>query len=118
MAAIEEHVPSPADTPDFTADELLDEIEERGGRIFRMREPASVFCLTQSEDLAGWLMHLGGKSFAPPHLLPSQLGEKRAYRRTKDGPWEWDIYVHVIKVAGEKTIWEAAGAFERGLRIP
>jgi hypothetical protein len=116
MATTAEHVPAPADTPEHTADELLDEVERRGGRVFRMGEPAAVFCLTLDESLALWLMRLGGKSFVPPGM-PPQTGPNRAYKRTRHGPWEWDIYIHTIPVAGEKSIWEAARAFEHGLRI-
>ena len=115
--SLTEHIPSPADAPPrFTAEELLDHIAERGGRIFRMTE-VGVFCLTQDEDLARDLMRMGGKSFLPTHLDPVDLGPKRAYRRYNDGPWEWDIYIHIIPVSGETTIHEAAKAFRHGQKI-
>jgi hypothetical protein len=113
MAVTEEHVPSPADAPEFTAEELLAHIAGRGGRIFRMAE-ILVFCLTQDEQLAFWLLKKGGKSFLPPALVPADLGPRRAYKRTSAGPWEWDIYIHTIPVRGEQTIWEAAQSYPRG----
>jgi hypothetical protein len=112
-----ENVPSPADTPlepEHDAEELLDYISDRGGRIFRLRE-VSVFCLTQDEELARWLLSKGGKSFSPPHL-PRPPGPNHAYRRYTGGPWEWDIYIHIIPVKGERTIWEAAQRFKQGRR--
>lgn len=116
MSLTEEHVPSPADTPDFDAEGLLLEIEQLGGRIFRMSEPSRVFVVTTEEDLARWLMLLGGKPFLPPHLDPADLAPKSAYQRTK-GVWEWDIEIGMVPVSGEITLWEAAAAFKGGKRV-
>jgi hypothetical protein len=113
MTVAEEHIPSPADAPQHTAEELLQEIVDRGGRVFRMPEVA-VFCLTTDEELARWLQRLGGKQFLPSHLRPEDLGPRRAYRRAPGGTWEWDIYIHAIPVNGETTIHEAAKNFQVG----
>lgn len=114
---VAEHVPSPADTPEFDAEGLLDHIAERGGRIFRMPE-VSVFCLTQDQELARDLMRWGAKSFLPTHFSPSDLGPKRAYKRGgPDSPWEWDIYIHIIPVSGDTTIHEAAAAYRGGKKV-
>ena len=116
MSVTEEHVPSPADTPDFDAEGLLTEIEQLGGRIFRYTEAPRVFVLTQDEQLAQWLFLLGGKAFLPAHLTPGDLAPKGATTRVKGGPWEWDIEIGIIPVSGDVTLWEAAAAFRHGRR--
>ena len=90
-------VPSPA-LASLTANTLLRRIHQAGGRIFRMRE-ICVFCLTTDEQLAKWLLELGGYAFARggSYLRDSVTGKR-----------EWDIYIHTIPVSGAKTIWEAA----------
>src|SRR5262245_22329392 len=94
-------VPSPADAPSMTARPLLARIRRGGGRVFRMRMH-SVFVLTTDEQLALWLISLGGKRYTPVNADPSTPAG--SYKRAADGRLEWDIYIHTIKVLGEKTI--------------
>jgi len=98
-------VPSPADVPAFTARQLLNRIRRGGGRIYRMRM-ASVFVLTTNEQMALWLIKLGGKRYTPINADPSTPAG--SYKRTPDGQIEWDVYIHMIPVFGDTTIWEAA----------
>ena len=101
-----EHVPSPADAPILSARELLQAAQRRGGRIFRMREH-HVICITRNQETASWLESLGGLPYRPFGIAAS--AEFGGYRRAKDGPVEWDIYIQMIPVAGDETIWQAAG---------
>ena len=98
-------VPEPAQ---YTADELVAVIRERGGRIYRMREIV-VFCLTTDPEVARWLLNLGGSSFLPHHATAANAPVPGGYLRSPEGPYEWDIFIHVIPVLGEKRVWEAAG---------
>ena len=98
-------VPEPAQ---YTADELVAAIRERGGRIYRMREIV-VFCLVNDPEVAQWIFSLGGISFVPPHAGVEHVHPPGAYKRSSTGPLEWDIFIHTIPVLGEKRIWEAAG---------
>ena len=108
-STLPQHVPSPADKrPDFTAEQLLDEMKRRGARVYRMREVA-VFALTNDPECARWLMKLGARTYTPRHSEGSFDLPLGAYRRAPEGPPEWDMYVHIIPVEGEETIWEAAG---------
>lgn len=107
--SVSAHVPSPADAAALpTASEFVAEIKQRGGRVLRMREH-HVFVITNEPETAGWLLGLGGLPYRPAHGQPSWDVPFGAYRRAREGPPEWDIYVHMIPVAGEQTIWEAAG---------
>ena len=103
-------VPSPDTVEEVlpTAQELLDKIRMRDGRVFRMRE-ICVFVLTGNEHTAEWLMELGGRSYLPRGLAPSWETPLGAYRRERDAKPEWDIYIHTIPVAEGESIWEAAG---------
>lgn len=98
-------VPSPADAPTMTAEQLLRRVRLRGGRIFRMAE-FSVFVLTTDKELALWLLKLGGKRYTPAGADPST--PDGSYRLSAEGRLEWDVYVHAIPVLGEQTVWEAA----------
>jgi len=98
-------IPSPADAPAMTARQLLGRIRKAHGRVFRMRM-ASVFVLTSDEQLALWLIKLGGKRYTPINADPTTPAG--SYRRAPDGGIEWDIYIHMIPVIGDTTIWEAA----------
>jgi hypothetical protein len=98
----------PADEPTLTAQQLLDEIESRGGHIFRMRE-LYVFVITDDGELADWLLKLGGTPFLPRHMAFDGSLPLGGYRDSVGGPVKWDIYVHHIPVLGEETTWEAAG---------
>ena len=109
MTAAAEHVPSPADAPQFYADELVKEIRRRGGRVLRMRT-AGVFTLTNDREVASWLLALGASPYRPPWAEQAfEDGPMGAYKRAHDGPLEWDLWIHIIPVLGEETIWEAAG---------
>jgi hypothetical protein len=101
-------VPSPVDNPEFTASEFLDQVRERDGRVFRMQVHA-VFCLTQNPETAQWLLDLGGSHYKPVGAIPGYAGPLGGYLRAKGGMPEWDIWIHIIPVAGEESIWEAAG---------
>lgn len=104
--ATKERIPSPADMPTMTARQLLAKIRRGGGRVFRMRE-VGVFVLTTDQALALWLINLGGKRYTPINADPSTPAG--SYKRDSiTGRLEWDIYIHIIPVLGEKTIWEAA----------
>jgi len=106
-------VPSPADTPTFTADELLQELRLRGARVYRMRE-VLVFALTNDAKLAEWLEALGGRPYLPRHAERLFMDlPPGAYRRARGGSAEWDIWIHTIPVRGEETVWEAAGRWAR-----
>jgi len=106
--SVSERVPSPADVALPTAAELLAEIRAREGRIFRMREH-HVFVITNNPDTAQWLLGMGGLPYRPVGQNPSWDYPLGAYRRSREGPPEWDIYVHIVPVSGPQTIWEAAG---------
>jgi hypothetical protein len=97
-------VPSPADAPTMTAAELVERITEQGGRVLRMKQPPSVFVLTDSEQLAAWLFDRGGTTFTARGLKLDG-----SYKRARDGGDEWDIWIHPIPVLGDKTAWEIAG---------
>jgi hypothetical protein len=111
MSAAVSHVPSPADEPEFTAREFVEQVRDRGGRIHRMRGHA-VFCLTNDPDLAQWLLDLGGATYKPNGTIPGYAGPLGGYLRAKGGMPEWDIWIHNIPVKdndAQETIWEAAG---------
>ena len=107
MSAAVDHIPSPADTPEWDADELVAELRARGCRIHRMREFA-VFVLTNDQNVAHWVLGMGGVSFLPRNAVPADMGPHGGYLRARDGIMEWDVYVHTIPVRGEKSVWEAA----------
>jgi hypothetical protein len=109
MTAAAQHVPSPADAPQFFADELVKEIRARGGHVLRMRE-SGVFALIRDVELARWLVKLGAKAYRPPWAeLAHTDGPMGAYKRAHDGPIEWDLWIHIIPVLGEESVWQAAG---------
>lgn len=92
--------------PQYTARELLREIQRRGGRVYRFHHLA-VFALTNDPAVAEWLVELGARRYVPPGL---GVGADGGYWRSKDdGIREWDLYVHTIPVRGEESVWEAAG---------
>lgn len=96
-------VPSPADAPTMTAPELLDRIEHDGGRVLRMKQPPSVFVLTNSGDLADWLIARGATLYTVRGLT-----QNGSYLRARDGKQEWDLWIHPVPLLGEQTAWEAA----------
>jgi len=98
-------VPEP---PQYTADKLVREVRKRGGRVYRMREIV-VFCLTNDEQVAAWLLDLGAHPFRPWSFTQTGSKTPGAYLRAPEGPIEWDLFIHTIPVAGEKRIWDAAG---------
>ena len=104
----EQHVPSPADAPPFFADELVKEIRDRGCHVLRMRY-VGVFALVRDKELAQWLVDLGARPYRPPWAELISEGPLGAYKRAHDGPIEWDLWIHIIPVLGEESIWEAAG---------
>lgn len=89
-----------AEAPVYTQPEIMAKINESGGRIHRGREVV-VFCLIQNRDILRWLLLLGAKFHA---------GIREGYRRTDDGPTEWDLYLHLIPTsdAEEHTWWESS----------
>jgi len=87
--------------PAYSASEILEKIQAAGGRIYRGRELV-VFCLIQDRDVLRWLLLLGAKLHA---------GGRDGYRRSSDGPIEYDLYLHIIPTSGEQTWWEAAGPY-------
>ena len=95
-------VPSPADIPTMTAAELVERIRSEGGRVLRMKQPPSTFCLTTNGELADWLFGRGGTTFTARGIKTNG-----SYRRA-EGLDEWDIWIHPIPVLGEQTIWEVA----------
>lgn len=107
-------VPSPADTPAFTAEEFLQELRVRGARVYRMRERPMVFALTNDPKLAEWLNALGARPYLPRNaervFANMPLG---AYERTRGGSAEWDLWIHTIPVRGDEPIWDAAGRWAK-----
>jgi hypothetical protein len=111
-----EHIPSPADAAaQQTAEDFLAEIADDGGRIFRMMEPPKVFILTKNPELARRLEHRGARVFRPAHFTPAADAPMGADRRVPKGPWEWDIEIQGVRVEGD--LWEAAGAYQRGVKV-
>lgn len=104
MAVAPLKIPSPADAPTMTAAELVEHIETEGGRVLRMKQPPSVFVLTDSADLAAWLFKRGGTTFSARGLTLDG-----SYKRARDGKDEWDIWIHPIAVIGDETAWDVAG---------
>jgi len=102
-------VPSPAGKrePEFTARQILQRIRRERGKLYRMQERL-VFCITTSEDLAEWLIGLGGSPFLPRNMTPDYDHVHGAFRDAPGGPWKWDIYINGIPVRGEETIWDLA----------
>ena|SRR5215469_9069429 len=92
---------APADAK--PAAELLAEIRSRGGRVYRMRVPDRVFCLTDDATVAAWLLDLGARGYTTTGLVTQEGG----YPRARDGKHEWDLYVHTIPVAEGESLWEA-----------
>lgn len=93
----------------MTAEDLILELRNRDGRVYRFVEVA-VICLTKNPKTAAWLHKLGGRPFVPKYAERSLEGMPLgAYRRAKGGVIEWDFYIHLIPVVGDETIWEAAG---------
>lgn len=112
-------VPSPADQPQYTAEQLLQRIRVKGGHVLRMRQHC-VFVITDKPKLAQWLLDLGGVPFLPRVAKPfDEPGwPKGSFRDSPGGRPKWDIYVHAIPVLGEETIWEAARVRARLYEVP
>lgn len=89
-----------AEEPAYTATEILEKLAQSGAKIHRGRELV-VFCMTKERHVLRWLLVLGAKFHAG----------QRGYKRSQEGPVEWDLYLHVIPVKGEESWWEAAGPF-------
>jgi hypothetical protein len=89
----------------MTAKRLIERIKARGGRVFCM-DSRMVFCLTTDEALRDGLVELGGRYHSNPS---TKQGGPGGYMRAREGPLEWDIWIHMIPVDGETTIYEAAG---------
>lgn len=70
-----------------------------------MRE-VCVFVLTDDQNLADWLIKLGGKPYTPRGM--GERDEPGGYMRSPKKR-EWDIYIHTIPVLGTRTIHQAAG---------
>jgi hypothetical protein len=92
--------------PPQDAAALLAEIRERGGRVYPMRGDA-VFCLTDSAELAEWLLKLGGKPFNPRNNMHQHT--PGAYLRAPGGKIEFDIWIHQIPTA-DRPLREALRA--------
>lgn len=93
--------------PARDAAELLAEIRERGGRVYRMRA-LRVFCLTDDPELAAWLIKHGGKGYVPQGADRRFVdGAFQRARASLGGKVEYDIWIHTIPVEGD--LWEAAG---------
>jgi len=97
-------VPSPAGA--LTAARVLAHTRELGGRAYRMRQERA-YVLTDSGELADWLVRRGGKPNVPQGA--DQRLDPGAYRRARDGKIEYDIWIHTIAVDGP-SIWEALDA--------
>jgi hypothetical protein len=108
-------IPSPADTPEYTAEEFIRELAHRGARVYRMIEVA-VICLTSDPEVAGWLHDLGATAYLPNHAERA-IGmaglPHGGFQRERRGQVEWDFYIHRIAVSGDETIWDAAGRLVR-----
>ena len=94
--------------PDRSAAELLAEIRERGGRVYRMQAPDKVFCLTDDVDLAESLVKQGAKPFSPPNADQALRWMPGAYQRAKGSKVEYDVWVHTIPT-GDHSLWEELG---------
>jgi hypothetical protein len=81
-----------------TAEDLVRRVRANGGRVYRMIDPPKVFVLTNDEKLALGLEKIGAKG----------LGEYMRARATHGGIKEWDLWLNMIPVSGEQTVWEAA----------
>jgi|SRR5215472_8158581 len=93
--------------PPMAAAELLAEIRARGGRVYRMRRQA-VFCLTDSVELAEWLLKRGGKPYSTtPASLEAHVPPGAYFRTRERDKVEFDIWVHTIPTAD--PLWEALG---------
>src|SRR5215467_925077 len=94
--------------PPVPAVELLTEIRERGGRVYRMQVPDRVFCLTNDPKLAAELADRGAKAYTTLGL--GLAAAERGYPRERNGTVrEFDLWIHTIPVEEGTTLWEAAG---------
>ena len=91
-----------------TASELVLETQRRGARVFRMRE-VCVFAITNDPATAEWLLKQGALPFKPFGTSSTWEYPLGAYKRARDEGPEWDLYIHIIPVAGDESVWEAAG---------
>ena len=96
-------VPSPASA--LTAEQLLARIKERGGRPYPMRS-GDVFVLTDNQEVADWLLDLGGHPYKASGM---SMGMEGGYLRARDGKREWDVWIHTIPVTGP-SVWETLHA--------
>jgi hypothetical protein len=90
-----------------TADELLAEIRDRGGRVYRMQSER-VFCLTDNAELAEWLLAQGGRPYSPRNIgrALAEHPPGAYYRAGRGGTIEYDCWIDPIPVSGE-SLWEA-----------
>jgi hypothetical protein len=93
-----------------TAEEFLRDLQERGARVYRMREAPFVFCLTGDSEVAAYLHEIGATPYLPRNAEVVVSGlPLGAYRRAAGGTVEWDFWLQRVPVEGEETIWDAAG---------
>lgn len=91
----------------MTARGLLARIEQKGGHILRFRE-LCVTVITANEELAQWLLDIGGVPFLPQNMTPTDDAVRGAFRDAPGGRPKWDIYIHLIPVKGTESVWQAA----------
>jgi hypothetical protein len=92
--------------PPRPAAELLAEIRERGGRVYRFRVER-VFCLTDDPALVEWLLGLGARGFTAVGDNPLARELPGAYYRSnRERKIEYDLWLDPIPV--EDDLWEAA----------
>src|SRR4029077_5675764 len=88
-----------APAPPRPAAEVLAEIRERGGRVYRMRS-SRAFCLTDDPQVAEWLLSIGATPFTPQNA--DEAIPPGAYKRARGGKVEFDLWVDTIPVTEER----------------
>jgi len=91
--------------PPVPAAELLAEIRERGGRVFRMQVPDRVFCLTTDPQLAAELCDRGARAYTTVGI--GLAAAEQGYPRARGGVREFDLWVSTIPVEEGTSLWEA-----------